>query len=306
MYRCADRAHAKSIEVNRPVVVAKIMVGVASNDSSYISITPQRRVVAAIFVALLYLVAVLILICQRDNAPTSALPDPPIVFTLLSPPKPPEPVVVLKQKLKPAVIPARGRRKAPPVRVDARLRLKVPSPASAPAPASVAPEPLPPAPDVMPLPNAPPVSIPSAGGGNRIGNGIGGIGAGGTGAGGTGAGGTGAGGNDSGGGGGTIPLPPRWLHRPTNEELLPLLPQSLRRVAFTANFLMRCKVALNTRLKCRVLKEVPYRHGLRRAVIDAVPLLRIAPATLAGRPIDGQEVEFWWRITFAEPPPAVP
>ena len=102
-------------------------------------------------------------------------------------------------------------------------------------------------------------------------------------------------------GGGALPgyAPPRWLHKATDEEFFPLVDPELMQLELEVEYRVQCTIALDARVACRVLREVPFYPGLRRAIQAAVPLLRIAPPKRDGRPIEGQRVEFTWRVTVS-------
>ncbi|WP_294102527.1 hypothetical protein [Sphingomonas sp.] len=259
--------------------------------SGYLAITHRRRAVTVALVGFLYIIVALILLGQRAIVPDRLDPVEPIVVTLLPVLPPPEPPVTERVKQRQVQRSANGAQSVRPTRVtvDAPPRLTVSSPASAPAPATVAPTPLPPVPDVTAVLSAPAVAVANPGGGDRVDNG----------ASGTGEGSRGVGGNNGGGGGGGAPNleSPHWLHKVSDDELLTLFNGRLPASNIEVDFRMRCTIALSTRMTCRVLKETPFYPGLRRAVLAAVPLLRMAPGKRDGRPIDGQRVEFLWRIT---------
>ena len=266
------------------------MTALASTRSVYVPITPRRRVVSIVMVALLYLVAAILLINLDGITPSRSIGDDPIIVTLLTQPAPPEPNASAPPKTEPSIIAGNGPELAKPtlVAVDVPSRLMIPSPTSAPSPAMIAATPLPSMPDLTLPPDEAPAAMSNPGGGDRIDNG----------AGGTGEGGTGAGGNNGRGGGGS--RRPRWLHQVTNDELMPLLPPSLRTRTFSADFLMQCEVARTTQVVCRVARETPYHAGLRDAVLAAVPLIRIDPGSRGGVVADGQRVQFLWRITLRQ------
>ena len=196
---------------------------------------------------------------RRAVAPPQPARDRPVVVTLLPLDKPPEPEAV-----------------RPPERPTERARTQAPQPAA--LPTVDAPPPLPslrplPAPaSAVAAPPAPTGPI-AAGEGDAIYD------------------------LDSGGGGSPGTVPPRWLHKVTNDEFFPLVDPELMQGSLEVDYRMQCAIAVSTRVTCRVLKETPFYPGLRRAVLAAVPLLRMAPGKRDGRPIDGQRVEFLWRIT---------
>ncbi len=102
--------------------------------------------------------------------------------------------------------------------------------------------------------------------------------------------------DNGGGGGGAGFVPPHWVHKVTDDEFFPLVDEDLMRQSLEVDYRMQCTIALDTRVQCRVLREVPFYPGLRRAVLAAVPMLRMAPGKRDGRAIDDQRVEFLWRI----------
>lgn len=101
---------------------------------------------------------------------------------------------------------------------------------------------------------------------------------------------------DTGAGGGPGLTPPHWVHKVTDEEFFPLVDEELLRGRLEVELRMACTVALDTRVACEVLREWPVYPGIRRAVRQAVPLLRMAPGKRNGRPIADQRVTFLWRI----------
>jgi hypothetical protein len=78
-----------------------------------------------------------------------------------------------------------------------------------------------------------------------------------------------------------------------------LVDPELMQLELEVEYRVQCTIALDARVACRVLREVPFYPGLRRAIQAAVPLLRIAPPKRDGRPIEGQRVEFNWRVTVS-------
>lgn len=92
--------------------------------------------------------------------------------------------------------------------------------------------------------------------------------------------------------------PPRWIHKVTDDEFFPLVDEELLRTKLEVELQMLCTVALDARLTCEVQREWPVFVGVRRAVRQAVPLLRMAPPKRDGHPIANQRVTFLWRITI--------
>ncbi|MBA3879880.1 MAG: hypothetical protein C0500_09210 [Sphingobium sp.] len=228
--------------------------------AAYVPITNRRRAVSIALVAALYIAALVILLTVRQAiSPPPPVRDRPIVVTLLPLDKPPEPEA--PRPLDRPTERARTQAPQPAVRptVDAPPPLPSPRPLPAPAPAVAAP---------------PAATGPiAAGEGDAVYD------------------------LDSGGGGSPGTVPPRWLHKVTDDEFFPLVDPELMQGSLEVDYRMQCAIALSTRVTCRVLKETPFYPGLRRAVLAAVPLLRMAPGKRDGRPIDGQRVEFRWRIT---------
>lgn len=104
---------------------------------------------------------------------------------------------------------------------------------------------------------------------------------------------------DTGAGGGGLSAPPRWIRKATNDEFFALVDPELMTLDLEVDYRMQCTIGLDTRVKCRVLREVPFYPGLRRAILAAVPLLRMAPPKRDGRPVDQARVEFLWRVTVS-------
>lgn len=101
------------------------------------------------------------------------------------------------------------------------------------------------------------------------------------------------------GGGRAAPLgfaPARWVRKITDEEFFPLLAEDLWRVPMDVRFRLRCNVAADTRIDCRILSESPTIPGVRTAVLRGLPILRMRPPMRDGRPVLDQPVEFEWRV----------
>lgn len=90
--------------------------------------------------------------------------------------------------------------------------------------------------------------------------------------------------------------PARWVHKITDEEFFPLMQEDLWRVPMDVTFRLRCLVAADTRIDCRILSESPTIPGVRTAVLKGLPLLRMRPPMRDGRPLVDQPVEFEWRV----------
>ena len=82
----------------------------------------------------------------------------------------------------------------------------------------------------------------------------------------------------------------------TDEEFFPLLAEDLWRVPMDVRFRLRCNVAADTRIDCRILSESPTIPGVRTAVLRGLPILRMRPPMRDGRPVLDQPVEFEWRV----------
>ncbi len=90
--------------------------------------------------------------------------------------------------------------------------------------------------------------------------------------------------------------PARWVRKITDEEFFPLMQEDLWRVPMDVTFRLRCMVAADTRIDCRILSESPTIPGVRTAVLKGLPLLRMRPPMRDGRPLTDQPVEFEWRV----------
>lgn len=90
--------------------------------------------------------------------------------------------------------------------------------------------------------------------------------------------------------------PARWIRKITDEEFFPLMQEDLWRVPMNVTFRLRCLVAADTRIDCRILSESPTIPGVRTAVLKGLPLLRMRPPMRDGRPLTDQPVEFEWRV----------
>lgn len=240
------------------------MESVALQRSVYVPITNRRRVTTLALVAALYALAVIAILGVREAIVHPVARDAPlkvILFPLDTPPKPLPPRAQEKPRARsqqpPAPAPAVARAVSPP---------PVPTLGHLPAPSAQ------PAPPKAITPPGPPTPI-IAGEGDAVYD------------------------LDAGGGGTPGFVPPRWIRKVTNDEFFPLVDEELMRQSFEVDYRMQCVISLSTRVSCRVLREVPFYPGLRRAVLAAVPILRMAPGRRDGRPIDGQRVEFLWRIT---------
>ncbi len=101
------------------------------------------------------------------------------------------------------------------------------------------------------------------------------------------------------GGGRAAPLgfaPPRWVRKITDEEFFPLMAEDLWRVPMDVTFRLRCMIAADTRIDCRILSESPTIPGVRTAVLRGLPMLRMRPPMRDGRPVLDEPVEFEWRV----------
>lgn len=239
------------------------MDSIAIERAAYVPITNRRRAVSIAIVVALYALGLLMLWTVREVTDPEPTRDRPVVVTLLPLDKPPEPEAP-----------------RPPERPTERARTQAPQP-DTPQPATPQPAtPPPPAASLRPLPAAAaPPSPPAATGPITAGEGDAVYDL------------------DSGGGGSPGSVSPRWVHKVTNDEFFPLVDPELMQASLEVDYRMQCTIGLNTRVTCRVLKETPFYPGLRKSVLAAVPLLRMAPGKRDGRPIDGQRVEFLWRIT---------
>lgn len=238
------------------------MESVAYQRSVYVPITNRRRATTLALVVAIYALAVIAILGVREVIVHPVSRDTPIkviLFPLDAPPKPLPPREREKPRARPqrSPAPAAARAVAPP---------PVPSLGRVPLPVAQ------PSPPKAIAPPGPPVPI-IAGEGDAVYD------------------------LDAGSGGTPGFVPPRWIRKVTNDEFFPLVDEELMQQSFEVDYRMQCVIALSTRVTCRVLREVPFYPGLRRAVLAAVPILRMAPGKRDGRPIDGQRVEFLWRIT---------
>ncbi len=235
------------------------MESIAFERTAYVPITNRRRAVSVGIVAALYAVGLLVLLTVREREQSAPSRDTPVTVVLLPLDKLPEP----KAERPLPLPPERARTQAPQPAAVRPIEAPPPVPAARPLPAAAAPSP-------------PAATGPiTAGEGDAVYD------------------------LDTGGGGSPGGTPPRWVHKVTNDEFFPLVDEELLQSSLEVDYRMQCTIALSTRVTCRVLKEVPFYPGLRRAVLAAVPMLRMAPGKRDGRPIDGQRVEFLWRITVA-------
>lgn len=250
-----------------------LVLGCAAMDAAavpyarYRPITPRRRAISVALVLALYAIVIaLLLLAAREAAPERVGAErPPISITLIP-----------LEKLAP-----------PPPRATPKPPAATP-PRSATPPAAITPPPPPPptvgrAPAPPPAANAAPPAAASpapaaalvAGEGDPAYD------------------------LDTGAGGGGLSAPPRWIRKATNDEFFPLVDPELMALDLEVDYRMQCTIGLDTRVKCRVLRETPFYPGLRRAILAAVPLLRMAPPKRDGRPVDQARVEFLWRVTVS-------
>lgn len=243
------------------------MTTIAIETTRYRPITPRRRAISVALVLLVYaLVIALLIIGAREVAPQIVGADKrPISITMIPLDKlAPPPKRATPKPPPPAAAPPQAPSAAtttppPPTQAPGRAPSPPPAPA-APAPAAA-----------TPAPNAPIF----AGEGDPIYD------------------------LDTGTGGGGLSAPPRWVHKPSNDEFFPLVDPDLMALDLEVDYRMQCTIGLDSRVKCRVLKETPFYPGLRRAILAAVPVIRMAPPRRDGRPVDQQRVEFWWRVTVS-------
>ncbi len=248
------------------------------NRPTYAPISNRQRALAALLIALVYSLVLLLLLMDRDNRVGRTVDRSRTIVELLPLPEPPRPRP--KEIGKKVPKPPAGAPKTVPVQVD------TPAPAAVVAPLDL------PRIDLTPIRTAPPaapavlVGLAASEGSNTGVTGTSG-----------GIGGDDAGfGEDAGGEGGRGSALPHWIRKVSDDELFSLVAPDLLGTKIAAVFMMRCKIYSDTRVKCRVVKEAPSYPGLRRAVLAAVPLLRMAPGKRNGQPIDGQHVEFMWRV----------
>lgn len=90
--------------------------------------------------------------------------------------------------------------------------------------------------------------------------------------------------------------PARWVRKITDDEFFPLMDEDLWRVPMDVTFRLRCLVAADNQIDCRILSESPTIPGVRKAVLRGLPLLRMRPPMRDGVPLTDQPVEFEWRV----------
>ncbi len=225
-----------------------------------------RRAAILTFVILLHLLLVLALLITHERPRFGTNDSAPFIVTLLPDSKASRPRAPPPRPASPPAAPT-PRASAPPLSPDALPERATPAPAARPQP-----RPSPPAPAAAPPASAPGSPVEA---GEEIFNIDTGQGAGGPGF-----------------------LPPRWIHKVTDDEFFPLVDEQLLRTKLEVELQMLCTVALDARMTCEVLREWPVFAGLRRAVRQAVPLLRMAPPKRNGHPVANQRVSFLWRVTI--------
>lgn len=259
------------------------MTALAIDRTAYVSITNRQRAFTFTGVALLYVLALLLILIWPDSPPGSIARDEREVVSFIPLPQPPEPVVS-RPKLPSADVP----RAAAGMPKTAVLRPDTPAPAPQIAPPSQASF------DVTPVPAAP-VAPTQAGGpavrdgsgagvdGARSGGGIGGAG-----------GGLGAG---NGGGGGATATRAAWARQPSWEEIYEFHPQRAKSAKISGSAMLVCRATLKRRLKeCRVTGETPVGWSFGRAALDLAPTLRVLPRRENGIEIDHGMVYFTIRF----------
>lgn len=239
----------------------------AASVPGYAPIGARQRLAAGLCVALVVALLLALALWRWAPAVQQLAPERPITVTLLPLDRPQDPA-------KPRLDPRTERARAATVTPPAAPKPPPPSDPTPPPPApGAAVRPPAPAAAAAPSPPAPAANAPLPGAGEAIYD------------------------LDRGGGGAPGYSPPRLLHMITNEEFFPHVDPDLMAEEFQVLYRLQCTIALDARASCRVLSEVPFYPGLRRALLTTLPLLRIAPARRDGRPIDGQRVEFNIRVT---------
>lgn len=98
-------------------------------------------------------------------------------------------------------------------------------------------------------------------------------------------------------------LPPgvvaaEWERRPTQEEMLRVLPARAAELGQDGRAVMRCDVTkAGTLRNCAVLSEEPTGYGFGGALLALAPAYRMKPATLNGQPVDSWiDIPVRWKL----------
>ncbi|RAK59103.1 hypothetical protein DJ021_04455 [Phenylobacterium hankyongense] len=92
--------------------------------------------------------------------------------------------------------------------------------------------------------------------------------------------------------------PSRWIHHPSNQELINALPAETVRQGFGGAAIARCKVDAGGRLSaCRLVHETPAGHGYGAALLALAPAYQLSPAAAKAEAVDGEVMlaEDWYR-----------
>ena len=92
---------------------------------------------------------------------------------------------------------------------------------------------------------------------------------------------------------------PRWLYRPTPEDMADLYPQQALYAAPEGRVTLDCLVRLGGHLACKAIEEIPAQHGFAAAALEASRLFKAAPLTGDGAASAGGRVIL--PITFQAP-----
>ena len=90
---------------------------------------------------------------------------------------------------------------------------------------------------------------------------------------------------------------PAWVHQITNDELLPMLGDKLKRRGLSVSLLLSCEILLTRHVRnCQVLNETPADSGVGPVIDRASRYFRIEPARRNGVATDGERVTILWNV----------
>ena len=94
-------------------------------------------------------------------------------------------------------------------------------------------------------------------------------------------------------------LLPRWLRRPSQDELADFYPSGPLNRAQGGRVTLNCLVVNEGKLDCVVTNEMPRNQGFGDAALQASKRFKMAPTTVAGLPTRGRHVRL--PIVFIAP-----